>query len=65
MIKYELLKFQDRLFYVYRRIKSTSIKMEYLEEIKKYWLCDLVLRASTDSEVLIFLREIPDLEIID
>lgn len=39
--------------------------MEYLEEIKKFWFCDLVLRASTDSEVLIFLREIPDLEVIN
>jgi len=65
MVRYELLKFQDRLFYVYRRVKSTSIKMEYLEDIKKYWFCDLVLKASTDSEVLIFLREIPDLEVIN
>lgn len=39
--------------------------MEYLEDIKKYWFCDLVLRQSNDSDTLIFLREIPDSEIIN
>ena len=39
--------------------------MEYVDDVKKYWFCDLVLKQSNDSDTLIFLREIPDLEVVN
>ena len=40
--------------------------MSNITELKEYWLCDIVLKQKTsqNSEVLMFLREIPEAEII-
>lgn len=65
MIKYEYINYQNKLFYVYRRVKVSQIKEEFVQEIKNYWLCDTVLRyANQDDNIFLFLREINDLEIM-
>jgi len=65
MPKYEYINYQDKLFYVYRKIKVSQIKEEIIHEIKNYWLCDTVLKyANHEENYFLFLREVSDLEII-
>lgn len=60
----EFLNYQDKLYWVYKRIKQTLIKEEFVQDIKTFWDCDMVLRHKNQSdEYFLFLREIPDLEL--
>lgn len=62
----ELVKYQDRLFWIYRKVNESSIKSDNIQDVKEFWLCDIVLKQKTPhgSEVLLFLREIPEAEIV-
>jgi hypothetical protein len=61
----ELVRYQDRLFWVYRKLNVEKIKEHYVQDIKTLWDCDVVLKQKTpQGEVFLFIREIPDLEIV-
>jgi len=63
--RYELINYQDKLYYVYRRIPEKPEVGDILSELKEYWMCDLILKnKKDDNNMLIFLREIPDADII-
>lgn len=65
MPKYEYINYQNKLFYIYRKIKVSQIKEEIIHEMKNYWLCDFVLKYSNhDENFFLFLREVSDLEIM-
>ncbi len=65
MPKYEYINYQNKLFYIYRKIKVSQIKEEIIHEMKNYWLCDSVLKYSNhDENFFLFLREVSDLEIM-
>jgi hypothetical protein len=55
----ELINYQDRLFWVYRKIKASSIKEGRTNDVKEFWMCDLVVKSKNDDNLL-FLREIPE-----
>ncbi len=59
----ELVNYQDKLYWVYRKIKSSSIKEGRTNDVKEFWNCDLVVKNRND-DFLLFLREIPDAKII-
>lgn len=64
--KYELVNYKDKLYYIYRKFRESQIKKEGVDELKDFWLCDIVLKNTHNSEsYLWFLREIPDAEIIE
>jgi hypothetical protein len=67
MFPKEFVNYQNRLFWVYRKIEQSKVKMEYINELKEFWGCDTVLKQKTpqSSEVLLFLREIPEAIVID
>lgn len=61
----ELVKYQDRLFWVYRKLRQEQVRENLIQDIRQYWGCDLVLKQKTpQGEVFLFIIEIPDLEII-
>jgi hypothetical protein len=61
----EFINYQDKLYWVYNKVKETNIKQEYVQEIKSYWNCDIILKNNHSDDIYYyFLREIPDLEII-
>lgn len=62
----ELVKYQDKLFWIYRKANASSVKSEHIQDVKEFWLCDIVLKQKTPqgSEVLLFLREIPEAEVV-
>jgi hypothetical protein len=66
MLPREFVNYQDRLFWIYRKVNQSKINTEYINDLKEFWYCDIVLKQKTsqNSEVLLFLREIPEATII-
>lgn len=67
MFRKELFNFQDKLYFIERKIKETQVKSELIEDLKKYWGCDNVVRQTyrqTNENFLLFLKEIPEAEIL-
>jgi hypothetical protein len=62
----ELVKYQDKLYWIYRKVKETQIKSEHVSELKEYWLCDIVIkgRYQSNDDLLLFLKEIPETTIL-
>lgn len=62
----EFVNYQNKLFWIYRKVKQDRIKEGHINDIKEFWKCDIVIKHRfNDSDVLLFLREIPDLEILN
>lgn len=62
----ELVNYNDKLYYVYRRISFNRIKEGFISNVKELWHCDLVLKnKKEDQETLIFLVEISDAIIVE
>lgn len=63
MLCKELFNFQDKLYFIERRIKETRVKPELINDLKTYFGCDNVVRQiyqQTNDVYLLFLKEIPD-----
>lgn len=65
MIPKDYIKYQDRLFWQYRRVNVDHVKDGSIQDLKEFWLCDIVLKQKTpQGEVFLFLREIPEAIIV-
>jgi hypothetical protein len=68
MLNKELLNYQDRLFWVYRKVRENQIKEEGILLVKDFWHCDMVLKQNNHhggDVMLLFLREIPEVEVLE
>jgi len=66
MLSKELVNYQGKLFYVYRRFKETHVKTDRISELRDLLGCDIVLKQNnTNDKTLIFLREIKDAEVLE
>jgi hypothetical protein len=67
MMNKEFVQYQNNLFYVYRKIKSDNIKDGYLDDLKKYWDCDIVVKNKNqeNNDILFFLKKIEEAELVD
>lgn len=61
-INKELLNINNKLYYIYRKINKESIKEGYLNDVKEFWNCPMVVKHVQNDNVLLFLREIEELE---
>jgi hypothetical protein len=65
MLNKELVTYQNKLFYVYKKIKQDRIKDGYVNDIKDFWLCDVVVRSRMNNDdSLLFLREIEEAQVV-
>lgn len=65
MLNKELIHYNNKLYWVYRKVKQSHIKENHINDVKDMWLCDLVLRSKTQDETqLIFVREIEEAVIV-
>lgn len=65
MISKEFINYNNTLYWIYRKVKSTSIKDGYVNDIKEFWCCDIVVKHKQhEDDYLYFLREITELEIL-
>jgi hypothetical protein len=66
MLNKELIQYQDKLYWVYRKVKQSNVKSEYVSDLKEFWLCDMVVKnRNTDDADLLFLREISEATIVE
>ena len=65
MLNKELLQYQDKLFWVYRRVKSTHIKEGSVSDLRDFWLCDVAVKSrNNNDDFILFLREIEEAKIV-
>jgi hypothetical protein len=65
MLNKELIHYNDKLYWVYRKVKQRHIKENHINDVKDMWLCDLVLRSKNQDETqLLFVREIEEATIV-
>jgi len=61
MLNKELINYQDKLYYIYKKIKQDRIKDGHVNDIKDFWGCDVVVRSRMNNDdTLLFLREIEE-----
>lgn len=66
MFTNELITYNNKLYWVYRRIKETTVKEENLNFVKDFWCCDLVLKTKNQDKIeYVFVREIEDAVLVD
>jgi len=63
LLNKELVNINNKLYYIYRKVSKYSIKDQFLNDVKEYWDCPMVVKHNQNQDLLLFLREIPDVEI--
>ena len=64
MIPKELVNYQDKLYYIFKKMKPHQIKDGYVNDVMENWGCDLVVKNRINNDdTLLFLIEIPELKI--
>jgi len=64
LLNKELITYQDKLYWIYKKVRSSQIKEGYVTDVKEYWGCDIVLKhRNVEDEYLLFMREIPEAEL--
>ena len=65
MLNKELVTYQNKLFYVFKKIKQDRIKDGYVNDLKDFWTCDVVVRSRVNNDdTLLFLREIVEAQLV-
>ena len=65
MVPKEMVVYQNKLYYVYKRLRSNQIKDGYINDVKEWWNCDVVVKNKIQQdENLLFLREIEEATIV-
>jgi hypothetical protein len=65
MLNKELVNYQDKLYYIYKKMKPHQIKDGYINDIREHFRCDVVVKNRINNDdTLLFLREIPEVEIV-
>ena len=65
MLNKELVQYQDKLYWVYRKIKNSQVKEGSISDLSDFWMCDVAVRnINQNDDLLLFLREIEDAKIV-
>jgi hypothetical protein len=65
MVPKDLVNYQDKLYFIYKKMKPHQVKDGYMNDLKDLWRCDVVVRNRINNDdTLLFLREIPEVEIV-
>jgi hypothetical protein len=65
MLNKELVNYQDKLYWVYRKVKNSQVKEGSITDLKNFWMCDMVVRNRINNDdTLLFMREIGEAEIV-
>lgn len=66
MFPKDFVTYQNKLFWIYKKVKQSQIKEGNVSDLKELWGCDIVVKhQNSEDNFLLFLREIEELEIID
>lgn len=61
MLPREYVNYQDKLYWIYRKVKHHQVKEGSVNDLKEFWICDMVVRNKNQTDdTLLFLREIEE-----
>ena len=61
----ELVNYQNKLYWVYRKIRQSQVKDGSISDLKEFWMCDMVIRNKNQTnDTLLFMREIEEAIIV-
>ena len=65
MLNKELVQYQGKLYWIYRKVKHSQVKEGSISDLKDFWMCDVTVRnRNQNDDLLLFLREIEDAKIV-
>jgi hypothetical protein len=65
MLPKEFVNYQNKLYWVYRKVKQHQVKEGLISELRDFWNCDVVVKSKNQNdELLLFMREIEDAIIV-
>jgi predicted nucleotide-binding protein (sugar kinase/HSP70/actin superfamily) len=65
MLPREYVNYEDKLYWVYRKVKHYQVKEGSINDLKEFWLCDMVVRnKNQNDDTLLFMREIEEAVIV-
>ena len=47
----EIINYQDKLYYIYRRFPKSQIKEGFINDVKDLWRCDMLLKKKNEDEI--------------
>jgi hypothetical protein len=65
MLPREYVNYQDKLYWVYRKVNQSQVKEESVSDLKDFWMCDIVIKSKNqNNNTLLFMREIEEAIIV-
>lgn len=65
MLNKELVQYQNKLYWIYRKVKHSQVKEGSISDLRDFWRCDIAVRnKNQNDDLLLFLREIEDAKIV-
>ena len=65
MLNKELVNYQNKLYYINKKLKQDRIKDGHVNDLREYWGCDIVVKSRINNDdTLLFLNEISEAEIV-
>jgi hypothetical protein len=65
MLNKELVNYQSKLYYIYKKLKQDRIKEGHVNDLREHWKCDIVVKSRINNDdTLLFLVEISEAEIV-
>lgn len=65
MLPREYINYQDKLYWVYRKVNQSQVKEDSVSDLKDFWMCDIVIRSRNQNDsTLLFMREIEEAKIV-
>jgi len=65
MLPREYVNYDNKLYWVYRKVNQSQVKEGSVSDLKNFWMCDMVIRNKNQTnETLLFMREIEEAIIV-
>lgn len=65
MLAREYVNYDNKLYWIYRKVNQSQVKEGYVSDLKDFWLCDMVIRnKNQNNDTLLFMREIVEAIIV-
>jgi len=65
MLPREYVNYEDKLYWVYRKVNQSQVKEGSVSDLKDFWMCDIVIRNKNHTtDTLLFMREIEEAIIV-
>jgi hypothetical protein len=65
MLPREYVNYDNKLYWVYRKVNQSQVKEGSVSDLKDFWMCDMVIRNKNQiNDTLLFMREIEEAIIV-